>query len=603
MSNTIIVIDSGLSSVYRDNHPVHVVEGINFCDTQVDAFSDTIGHGTAIVNIISTLNIDAEFVICKIYDKDLVQDESIFEKALIYILNSYYMHAIIHMSLGLAYHSDRIYKVLRSLYNKGHTMIAAFDNLESISFPAAYDFVVGIEAHWRCTGNEDFIVTEDTAIVDVYAKGGLHRVIDQDNTVKLKQGNSYSAAYVTGSLSRTNYDDNSVASIKKLIKRITTYKISFYSYFDQTDSTCDLTRMKHCAVFPYNKEIINLIHYSEMLPFEISAVYTSKYLGSIGRKVSNFRGDHSYEIKNIDAIDWENIDTLILGHMDELETYTKTQIKKTLLALCYNHMINVYSLDGYDITPEIYNDFKNSPAMLYVPHSYSPYNHDKRGKLYHTRAPVLGVFGTSSKQGKFTLQLALRQKFMQDGYCISQLSSEATGLLYEMDAVVPFGYNSHNDLTDYVFIDTVNSLIHSLDKEETEIILVGSQSRTTIESYNNLGHMAVKQIEFLIAVNPDAIILCVNPNDDMHYISKTLRTIEGLSRAKVICLAVFPFFADNDWKARNNALKSLSETNIEAVKKRYEKEYDIPCFSLADETDIHLIYTQALDFFSEVPDE
>lgn len=49
--------------------------------------------------------------------------------------------------------------------------------------------------------------------------------------------------------------------------------------------------------------------------------------------------------------------------------------------------------------------------------------------LYRISTPVLAVCGTSSKQGKFTLQLELRKRFCEMGYKVGQIGTEPNSLL------------------------------------------------------------------------------------------------------------------------------------------------------------------------------
>lgn len=65
--------------------------------------------------------------------------------------------------------------------------------------------------------------------------------------------------------------------------------------------------------------------------------------------------------------------------------------------------IQVYSLDDYsDIFGK--NSLYFSPGL----HDVNDFRTLPFGKLYKFSKPVVGVFGTSSKQGKFTLQLYMR---------------------------------------------------------------------------------------------------------------------------------------------------------------------------------------------------
>ena len=75
--------------------------------------------------------------------------------------------------------------------------------------------------------------------------------------------------------------------------------------------------------------------------------------------------------------------------------------------------------------------------------------------LYRIATPIIGVFGTSSKQGKFTLQLKLRELLLKQGYSVGEIGTEPTSQLFGKEYVFPMGYNStvyieHNDIISYL---------------------------------------------------------------------------------------------------------------------------------------------------------
>ena len=45
---------------------------------------------------------------------------------------------------------------------------------------------------------------------------------------------------------------------------------------------------------------------------------------------------------------------------------------------------------------------------------------------------MLAIVGTSPSQGKYNLQLALRRRFLNDGYEIGQIGTEPTAQLFGM---------------------------------------------------------------------------------------------------------------------------------------------------------------------------
>ena len=58
----------------------------------------------------------------------------------------------------------------------------------------------------------------------------------------------------------------------------------------------------------------------------------------------------------------------------------------------------------------------------------------------YDRVPVLGVFGTSPSQGKFTLQLRLREHLAALGLTVGQVGTEHQSLLFGMDDGFPLGH-------------------------------------------------------------------------------------------------------------------------------------------------------------------
>lgn len=74
---------------------------------------------------------------------------------------------------------------------------------------------------------------------------------------------------------------------------------------------------------------------------------------------------------------------------------------------------------------------KDSACKVYFPKIANQiFPRNQFGKLYLVNKPVICVAGTSSSQGKFSLQLSLREKFISAGYRIGQLGTEPTSLLF-----------------------------------------------------------------------------------------------------------------------------------------------------------------------------
>jgi uncharacterized NAD-dependent epimerase/dehydratase family protein len=592
----VVIIDSGLSESFINENANNLLEYKNFCETQNSTMYDTAGHGTAVASIIHSINKDVKLIIIKIYDDVLVQDESVFIKALSYILESKINDALIHMSLGVSYYNETISNLLKEIILNNNVAISAFDNTGCMSYPAAFNFVIGVESSELCIKPSDFFVP-DNSIIDVFSKGGIHKVSGINKKYIIKSGNSLSAAYVTGYLSTTNITSITKENSLEYLSNISTYKHEELP--DRNDKDCmydefdKSSLIKKAIVFPYNKETKNLIRFSSLLPFEISDIYTSKYLGNIGRIVEN--RNRKYTIKSIENIEYNDIDTMILGHLSIVEKFTKIDYKKKVIEECLKNKVNVFMLDDKYLS-EYYDKFKQQGNFIYAP----TINYKlivKNSKLYKLKSPIVCIFGTSSKQGKYTLQLNLRQCFLDNDYKVAQLSTEPNGPLFGIEATVPFGFDSNNYLSNSDFISYININLHQLDITDPDLIITGSQSHTIPLNFDNIGCLALRQIEFLIAVNPDAAILCINPDDSVDYISRTIQVIESLTSAKVLCLALFPFIYKNEWKGLNENIIHISDEQINQITTHLKQKIKLAVFSLDKQDNIQSIAESIVDFF------
>ena len=284
---------------------------------------------------------------------------------------------------------------------------------------------------------------------------------------------------------------------------------------------------------------------------------------------------------NIADIDYSMIDTLIIGHLNALERLSGIQYKRRLLKDCLQNGINVFMFDSYGVE-EFPDLFQEKGLFLYAPDQFTKMMPQRKGKLFQIEAPVLGVFGTSSKQGKFTLQLQLRNIFKERGYDVAQVASEPNAPLFGIEACVPFGYNSSVKLSEYEFISYLNGLMMQLDVGEPDIIVVGAQSGTVPEAYFHLGQVPMRSLEFLMGTNPDAVILCVNPMDDLRYIKRTIEVIENIVDAKVLALAIFPFLCENGWSYATGNYAKLDAEGVATLKSLYRKKLNVSSYVIGD---------------------
>lgn len=209
----------------------------------------------------------------------------------------------------------------------------------------------------------------------------------------------------------------------------------------------------------------------------------------------------------------------------------------------------------------------------------------------------MGVFGTSSKQGKFTLQLMLRSELIKRGYHVGQVGTEPTALLFGMDIAFPNGFHATAEINREDTVIYLNKAMHDISMK-SEIVIVGGQSGIVIRDEGNLDNYNFNQIDFLYATQPDAVILCVNVYDDIEIIVRTKQLIESaVACCQVIALAVFPFDCATE-KSSYHRFTKLSPSAYNKYKNTYTELFQIPIYLMGDDSDSEALVEHVLNFFS-----
>lgn len=587
----IAIIDSGTKD-YEN-----ITKGYNFRvkgDNEIiieNNFHDTYGHGTAVYSIINKNNEECNYYIFKVIDQNDTIDEKIICTALEYIFNNLDID-IINMSLGtVSLSDDRMYNICKRLYDKGVILVSAFDNEGAISYPAAFDCVIGVDGSDLCRKVDDFIFYEDK-ILNVAAKGGMQRVkwCEPDNIIV--KGSSFACAHATNKI--VNIYKNGIKSFEEILEYFKSIAIQIIAYEEKEEKVFEY-KIDRAVIFPFNKEMHNFVRYPELLDFKVMEVYDTKYSSNVGRKTTDVMIDKSvkeYCIKNIDDIKWDLFDTLVIGHTEKLLSYIgKENIVDSLIKEAINRGKNIYSFDRID-KAEYKNDNIYFPAVIdkYLPPL-------REGKLFYINKPVLGIFGTSSKQGKFTLQLELRKRLIDEGYQVGQLGTEPNALLFGLDCVYPVGYNRMVCLDEEEQIRYLNYKMNEI-ADGNDLIIVGSQSGTVPYEYKNTSYYTYEQVNFLMATNPDAVVLCINYYDEINYIRRSINVIEQLGECKVLGLVVFPMIPEQTWKGMYGKRRKIRGTEAEEIKTMIIRSTGKNAYILGDSNDMKELMNKIIGFFS-----
>ena len=590
----VVIIDSGVDL----NHPAFSKDTIVALSVN-DAFSaiDEYGHGTAVYGIIRKCP-GIKIINIKIPNIENGVECSGLVQALRYVLEKVPEANIINLSLGVNIEENReLYDVCSALSQKGTIIVSAFDNANSISYPAAYENVIGVVSGRECVKTSDFVVIHDD-MVDIAAKGGIQRVCWANHSYMMISGNSFACAHVTFKVAQ--FMQIGLRNKEEILEAFARLTNGIYNVCPQNTVLGRRIpfKIEKAILFPFNKEMHSLIRFANMLPFDIVDVYDVKYASTTGLDTKRIIGDNVKElvIKNIDCLDIESFDTIILGHTDRLQSLLNN--KKEVMPLIKRliaHNKSIYSFD--DIRHLISIDSMTNIFCPYVDKNDMPSEH--LGMLYQISKPVLSVFGTSSIQGKFTLQLILREIMQHRGYRIGQIGSEPSSLLFGMDYVYPMGYNSSVYLSTRDSVQYLNSLVNELAKQNVDLIITGSQSGSVPYEICNMSQINIENYSFLMGVNPDAIVLCVNPYDEIQYIRRSIEFLESSVDCKVIGLVVYPMSFADDWSGYFGKKTRINFEEFQRLRNLLEFEFHRKVFLLGEKEHMEQLVDLIECFFVE----
>lgn len=591
----ICIIDSGLDSCYKFNDSNIKIKGITILSVGgenyviADKFEDEIGHGTAIFDIFCNSiqykdNKDKiNFFIIKIFNNEFYTDNNKLLFALKYIDQNILCDLIL-ISSGINILSNHTFMcdIIKRLNQKNVIIISAFDNGGAISYPAAFNNVIGIDTN-KLIKKDEFVYVENS-IVNLIGADINFRTKWIDNKKIFCRGSSYTTAYLSGVicnlLSTMKRKERSLKSIKEKLKVKAKQVIKIeMNYFSNIYVNKEYLRIvKKAIVFPFNKEAQSIAKFEDLLLFSIVNYYDIKESGKVNQKISSLYKyiKNDKVIENFENIDWlsDDFDLVICGHVDELSKLKKKNYLMDLADKCEKYNKKLYSFDKLDIKGDNY-------IFPYINKQMVPNNN--LGKLHISSKPILGIFGTSSKQGKYTLQLELRKKFLDDKYKLAQIGTEPTGYLFNFDYVFPMGYNSTVYTCQAESITILNEMIHKCEINNADIIMVGSQSGSIPYAYDNVKYLTLNQYDFLLGTCPDIIVLCINIYDNYNYIKRTINYIESLTESKVIALAIM--------------IKQVDKNKIINMKCDIKTMIGLELFFINYECDLKNLYNVIINYF------
>ena len=592
----IAVLDTGASPENTYEEGIGIFISADGVVQKVPNIEDDIGHGTAVISILHRYIPRATIVPIKVIFDGMLAHEEVLINALEYI-DQHIDCNIIHISIGLQCcdNIEALYSQCKRLYAKGVIIVAAFDNGGIISYPAAFDCVIGIDGEHMAKRYEYAKTNED--IVNYIADSREIRVKWIGNTTQMVSGNSFTAPLFSAYIAKVM--QSGIKDFDKIKALLDSQAITTIKYGNIHTMKFDLM-IHNAIVFPFNKEIHSLARYRDLLNFKIVGFFDSKYTGNVRKNICDLLRLQNYQedflVQDVAKIDWSaDFDTVILGHAAMLSEACGHDYIAEIIELCEKHKKQLYSLSDVRNNPII----RQRKISYYVPYIDEPDDVPMLRKTYCIGKPVLGIVGTASRQGKFSLQIKLRSELLKMGYKVGFLGTEPTAPLFGADAVYPIGYEGTVKTKGLMSVYTINQMLGFIEKKQPDIILFGSQSQTIPNDSGGLKQYPVAQNELILACQADAYILCVSCEDSIEYVEHTIAYLESIYSSKVICIALSPLKKSLRWSVLSQKKNTVSEEEEEAAVNQFQG-LGIPVYTWRKEEQFLKMMHKCIEYFSEI---
>ena len=589
----IAVIDSGLDSEHsflgnglKEFYDVNE-GGVERQNIPVDSN----GHGTACTYIIHRCIQEYELYIYKVFDENLVTNTEYLIQALEHC--KICRPDIINLSLGTLKNDSRLQRICEELDDSGCILIAAAsEDLFIETWPANYKSVI------KVTGDiekKDMQYAEEKENqLELFLYSGPQRVAWKDGKYNIAYGNSFACARATGEIAGIikRIQSKNKQMILEYIKENCERRVKAENF---SGRKIDYSELKKAAIYPFNKEMHSIFRFRDYLPFEIEKVIDLPFLGNVNKDAGQVIGEEDSGIiieSNFNTVINDTIDTVILGDLSELSRVYKKDLVKKYSEAAFEKGKNVISIEllKEDTYRELKKISEKYHCMFQCLNDFIQKQTTDIKYGMGTDKPVVSVFGTGPKAGKFTVQLQLKYALEKVGYRVSNISTEPHGFLFALNTIPLGNYN----LLEYIpvdkQIDAIKALLMQVTQtEKPDIIFTGGQSGVVpFSSEINVDFNVLSSIITILASKPDMVILCIRPEDDVSYIMRTIQAIESFGYGRVAVCAMTSLSRDVKKKKgiSYEIKKYYKGLEISDRLQYFEQKLGIPVVNILQEADV-----------------
>jgi uncharacterized NAD-dependent epimerase/dehydratase family protein len=602
----VAVVDTGIDASHPDvgsvGYGVHLKLGRDGEVMSELDYTDDYGHGTALAGIIRRLAPCCELVAVKISSGSNPIAPHLLAAGIDWAVRLGV--DVINVSAGTTGTSDisTLADCCRRACEARVVVVASESNDKQISYPSAFDSVLTVRGDVQ--EHQKYAFRCDPSLPWRFCcYGGYQRVAWVKPRFLFLHGNSFAAAHLTGivalvlqkfgrlpqkRLLRTLYHNaiNAAAESWTAVRRNSTH--------NPIKTSVDWIRK--AALYPYAKEMHGLVRFRHLLPFELVGIADPVARGCAGKDAG--------EVLNLPATGLRvtgrfeealaNADTLILGFTSRLGALHQRDFRGELARRAIELGKNVYSFEPL-LQPHhapLLLEAARRGLRLSWPGVEEVHLADLREAATvpadYSRIPILGVFGTSPSQGKFTLQLLLREQLRLRGVTVAQVGTEHQSELFGMEDCFPIGHVNNVSLRGYFWREYFRLRYQQIARNtRPDLIIVGSQGGVvpyTLRSQDE-GSLSHMNLLFLMAVRADSYILVVNHLDTVHFIRDTLDALRIIGKGRPILLAL----SNRKRRIVQSFGRSLVAAEPVAPREQFEHlcrlehQFNLPAVSILDE--------------------
>lgn len=619
----IAIVDSGIDP----NHPrlascqlngVAVLKDANGSFEYQESSQDALGHGTAIASIIHKHIPDAQLIGVKIFEDALTADEKTVIAAVKWCLDNDV--DVINLSLGIITDNPtpELSQVCEQAYLQGKVIIAATHYDASVyCFPADFPYVLRVNSGNIKKSDDYGVATNNKNSTEFLAKGSIQRVAWKDQTFNVVNGSSYACAHFTGIVAK-HLADKGFQGIENLTEELLKtarkdFQCLHHSSKARIESipTVRPADLDHVGKELFSSERMNWVGRYAVFPYsekEISSMLS--LLESCGKE-KPYCIDYPRSIGSREAIckipteqEWDKIDTLVCGYFHDHPFEANVQFGNELIRQAIERDKNLFLFDQ-NFNGQISRSIPDSyQGKIYTPIVDSQLYQKVMQFSYLPKVniPVVAVIGTSNRQGKFTAQIRMKNLFEKEGYKVSLLTTEPHGELLDSDFAFPYGFSSTVKLTRTLWRPCLRTIMKGITYyNNPHIIFTGTQSGLLPKYNPSIGNETCS-LDFLLGVEPDALVCVINPQDTLETIQNTIMLAETCMGAKsnVLFFAMTPWQRDYQSGSQNTYAhhQFLNEEEYEERRVYFESHLHKTVLNIMDQKHENQIVKLTQDFFS-----